>query len=83
VFDEEGDASCLKKVANGFGRLLQSSTQSYYHAVRVLAQLCSISRALHDEFNLAINDPSRGGVTLARNRTKVKRADSAIPFLFC
>ena len=66
----QGDASCLTKIANAYLLLLQSSTLSYYHCVRVLSQLCALSSALRAEFSLSINDPEQTGVVETKNRNK-------------
>lgn len=66
----DGDASCLSKLANSYARLLQSSSLSYYHCVRVLAQLCSVAHALRTQCQLAINDPYVTGVVVSANRSK-------------
>ncbi len=66
----DGDSSCLTKIANGYQLLLQSSVHSYYHCIRVLSLLCSLSKALRQTpHELNINDPSRTGVISTADRS--------------
>lgn len=65
----DGDSSCLTKLANGYSLLLQTSTQSYYHCIRVLSQLCSLAKSLRQVHELNINDPSRTGVVSTKDRS--------------
>jgi hypothetical protein len=39
ALSNDGDSSCLTKIGNGYQLLLQSSVHSYYHCIRVLAQV--------------------------------------------
>lgn len=70
VSQGQGDSSCLTKIGNGYMLLLQSNNLSYYHCIRVLAQLCSLSAGLRETFSLSINDPAKTGVVETRNRNK-------------
>jgi hypothetical protein len=66
----DGDSSCLTKLGNGYHLLLQSSLHSYHHCIRVLSQLCALTRALRlAPFELNINDPARTGVISSADRS--------------
>ena len=67
--EKDGDSSCLTKIGNGYHLLLQSSLHSYYHCIRVLAQVCALAHALREApFELNINDPGRTGVVGTADR---------------
>lgn len=64
------DASCLTKIGNAYQLALQSSIHSYYHCIRVLAQLCALARVLRQSpHELVINDPARTGVVCTSDRS--------------